>query len=462
MKRLSLFWKVYLGFLLALFLPLLINEVIFTLEKDRREPPPHRNIDRLVEWAAAHLAREAGDLLERGETAGLSALLAQAGAMSGAEFSVVRRGGSGPSSGPDEPPARDVVSVIAPFVVSGDAYHLSARFFPFRGKPPFPPRHPWMLLIPMGVGAILCFVLVRHIVAPILGLREATLRLGQGNLAARAGGSVTGRGDEIADLGKAFDRMAERIEELITSQRRLMGDISHELRSPLQRLDVALTLARKGCSPEAAGFLDRADREAGRMGDMVGQILKLTEAELNPPDTLQSVVDIPALLADVAEDARFEGGREGKGIALGAIPDTPGIRGDENALRSAVENVVRNALRATPPGTSVEIGAERKPERIVISVRDHGPGLPEGELTRIFRPFYRVDAARDRESGGVGLGLAIAERAVRCHGGTIAARNASEGLLVEIALPVGGAFASSPDPDRARERAGTRADAARP
>jgi two-component system sensor histidine kinase CpxA len=283
MRRLSLFWKVYLGFLLALFLPLLINEVIFTLEKDHRVPPPHRNIDRLVEWAAAHLAREAGDLLERGETAGLSALLAQAGAMSGAEFSVVRRGGSGPSSGPDEPPARDVVSVIAPFVVSGDAYHLSARFSPFRGKPPFPPRHPWMLLIPMGVGAVLCFVLVRHIVAPILDLRGATLRLGQGNLAARAGVSVTGRGDEIADLGKAFDRMAERIEELITSQRRLMGDISHELRSPLQRLDVALTLARKGCSPEAAGFLDRADREAGRMGDMVGQILKLTEAELNPP-----------------------------------------------------------------------------------------------------------------------------------------------------------------------------------
>ncbi len=448
MKRLSLFWKVYLGFLLALFLPLLINEVIFTLDKNRREFHPHRNINRLVEWSAASLAREAADLLERGETGNLSARLAQAGAMSGVDFSVLRQGEIGHAVRPDESPEEGLVSAIVPFVVSGDVYHLSAGFSLFRGKPPFPPRHPWMLLIPMGIGAILCFVLVRHIVAPILDLREATLRLGQGNLTARAGGSVTGRGDEIADLGNAFDRMAERIEELITSQRRLMGDISHELRSPLQRLDVALTLARKGCSPEAAGFLDRADREAGRMGDMVGQILKLSEVELNPPDTLQYVVNIPALLAEVAEDARFEGGRDGKGIVLGTIPDTLEVRGDENTLRSAVENVVRNALRVTPSGAAVEIGAERKPVGIVISVRDHGPGLPEGELTRIFRPFYRVDTVRDRESGGVGLGLAIAERAVRCHGGTIAARNAPEGLLVEITLPVGGAGASPPVSER--------------
>lgn len=448
MKRLSLFWKVYLGFLLALFLPLLINEGIFRLEKNRREPPPHENIGRFVEWSAGRLAGEAADLLARGEAGELSARLAQAGSMSGAEFSVVRQGKTASSPGPREPSANGNIFATAPFVVSGDAYLLSARFSPFRGKPPFPPRHPWMLLIPMGIGAILCFILVRHIVAPILDLREATLRLGQGNLGARAGGSVTGRGDEIADLGNAFDRMAERIEDLITSQRRLMGDISHELRSPLQRLDVALTLARKGCSPEAAGFLDRADREAGRMGDMIGQILKLSEVELNPPDTLQSVVDIPALLAEVAEDARFEGGRDGKEIVLGTIHDMPGIRGDENTLRSAVENVVRNALRVTPSGTSVEIGAERSAEGIVVSVRDHGPGLPEGELTRIFRPFYRVDTVRDRESGGVGLGLAIAERAVRCHGGTIAARNASEGLLVEITLPLGGAFASSPGQGR--------------
>ena len=440
MRRLSLFWKVYFGFLLALFLPLAINEVIFTLDKGRHEFNPRHNIDRFVGWTASSLAKEAAELLELGRADELAVRLAKAGAESGAEFSVrCAEGGTRPVAPEAPPPRGDVVSVAVPFAVSGDIYELSAFFSVFRGKPPLPPRNPLMFLIPMGVGAILCFVLVRHIVAPILELRGATMRLGRGELAARVGNSVTARGDEIADLGMAFDAMAERIEDLIVSQRRLMGDISHELRSPLQRLDVALTLARKEISSDAGSFLDRAGREAERVSDMVGQILKLSEAELCPPDMLHGVVDVPVLLTEVAEDARFEGCSDDKGIRLGDMPGDLEIRGDDHLLRSAVENVVRNALRVTPSGTSVDVGAERRGEEIVISIRDYGSGLPEKELSRIFRPFYRIDAARDRESGGVGLGLAIAERAVRCHGGTVVARNAAPGLLVEITLPDGNA-----------------------
>ena len=268
-------------------------------------------------------------------------------------------------------------------------------------------------------------------------MREAAIRLGRGDLTARAGESVTARGDHIADLGKAFDGMAERIHELLTSQQRLMGDISHELRSPLQRLDVALTLARKGCTPEAAAFLDRAGKDAERMNEMIGQILALSYAELYPRETLGAPVDLGPLLEEIAEDARFEGAAEGKTATASIMPDLMEIHGEEQMLRSAVENVIRNALRATPPGGAVEIHAEVLGEEIVVSVRDQGPGVPEEELTRIFRPFYRLDASRDRKSGGTGLGLAIAERAVRCHGGTIVAHNAPfGGLVVEIALPL--------------------------
>lgn len=432
MKRLSLFWKMYLGFLIALFLPLMINEIFFTIEKTRHQFRPPENIRRLLEWTTHRLAEDAAGFIERDDADGLAAFLAAESKTSGVDYSVSpheETNGQNLEEG--------VVTAATPFFLSGEKHFLSASFSLFQGKPPFPLRRPWMLLIPMGVGALLCLLLVRHIVVPIQTLRGATMRLGKGDLAARAGDTVNGRGDAIADLGMAFDAMAERIEELLTSQHRLMGDISHELRSPLQRLDVALTLARKECTLKGKEFLDRADREAGRINEMVGQILNLAAAELSSPDMLRGTVDISVLLAEVAEDARFEGARDGKKIILKIASGPMVVEGDESLLLRALENVVRNALRVTLPGMAVELSAERKEGNVVVSVRDYGPGIPEEELRRIFRPFYRVDAARDRKSGGTGLGLAIAEKAVRCHDGSITARNAcgDKGLVVEISLP---------------------------
>lgn len=434
MKRFSLFWKVYLGFLLALFLSLVANETFFAIEKSRHTFKPPEELQRLLTWSANTLAGNLRDLLEQGRESAVPALLAQEKGTSGADFSLLLSGENRTANAPIPP---GVVAVTVPVVTSRGMYMLSAKLSLFRGSPPFPPRHWWMFLIPMGIGALLCLILVRHIVVPILSLREAAGRLGRGDLAARAGESVTARGDHIADLGRAFDGMAERIQELLTSQRRLMGDISHELRSPLQRLDVALTLARRGCTSEAAEFLDRAGRDAERMNEMIGQILALSQAELYPREMPAAPVAIGSLLEEITEDARFEGVNGGKRVTVSIMPGDMEIHGEAQLLRRAMENVIRNALWVTPPRGTVEICAERRDGEVVISVHDQGPGIPEKELDRIFHPFYRLDASRDRKSGGTGLGLAIAERAVRCHGGTIIARNAQEGgLIVEIVLPL--------------------------
>lgn len=434
MKRLSLFWKVYIGFLLALFLSLVVNEIFFTIEKSRHTFQPPEELQRLLTWSADGLAEKAGALLKLGDETALSVLLAQAEAQSGIFFSLLPPGEHRADNGQTPP---GTVRTEIPVKTSGGTYTLLGELSLFRGRPPFPPRHWWMFLIPMGIGALLCLVLVRHIVSPILELRKAAVQLGRGDLGVRAGESVTGRGDHIADLGKAFDGMAERIQDLLTSQQRLMGDISHELRSPLQRLDVALTLARKGCAPEAAEFLDRAGRDAERMNEMVSQILSLSRAELYPREMDGAPVNIVQLLREITEDARFEGMNGGKTVAASNMPCTMELHGDEQLLRQAFENVIRNGLRATPSGGTLEIIARQKGNETVVTVRDQGPGIPEEELPRIFRPFYRLDYSRDRRSGGTGLGLAIAERAVRCHGGRISAGNFPDGgLIVEIALPL--------------------------
>jgi len=240
--------------------------------------------------------------------------------------------------------------------------------------------------------------------------------------------------------------MAERISSLISAQKRLLADISHELRSPLARLSVALELARKNAIPAAAPALDRIEREADRVNELVGQLLTLTRlesgAEKIPPD----LVSLEELVQQVVSDADFEAQpmfREVKIVRL----DKCRVRGSWELLRSAVENVVRNAVRYTAEGTAVEVELRWKLDTALLSVRDHGPGVPPEELGHIFEPFYRVSAARDRASGGAGLGLSIAERTVKFHGGDISAENIPGGLLVTIRLPL----APSRIPDHAGE-----------
>lgn len=288
------------------------------------------------------------------------------------------------------------------------------------------------------VSGFVCFWLARYLTGPIVRLRATTHQLASGNLGARA--AETKRADEIAELVHDFNRMAERLEALLNSQKQLISDISHELRSPLARLSVALGLARQRAGEDAGKALDRIELEADRLNEMIGKLLTLARLESGESPAEPSPVRILELLQDVVADADFEAHSRDCSVKLVQAEDCTTV-GNPELLRSAFENVVRNAVRYTAAASEVEIRLSCQTRNgsgslAVITVRDHGPGVPDEEVGNLFRPFYRLDAARERQTGGAGLGLAIAERAVRLHQGSITARNApGGGLVVEIRLP---------------------------
>ena len=296
------------------------------------------------------------------------------------------------------------------------------------------------LLVVVVTGGVVCYGLARYLTSPVARLQKATQQLAGGDLTARVGSVLAKRGDEFSDLGHDFDLMAERIERLINSQRRLLSDISHELRSPLARLNVALELARKRAGSEAGASLDRIEREAGRMNDLISQLLGLARWDSDAESRQEESISLADLVQEVAADADYEATSQNRRVSVLESEDCI-VTGSPELLRSAIENIVRNGLHYTAKDTRVEVrlSISRIDDRAyaVVVVRDHGPGVPEGALKELFRPFYRVEEARDRLSGGSGLGLAIAERIIRLHGGAVTATNASEkGLQVEIRIPL--------------------------
>ena len=340
----------------------------------------------------------------------------------------------------------------------GGEYALVAELLP--RPPPESLFHPIMhVLAIILTGGLFCYGLARHLTSPVAKLRAATQELANGNLSARVVPAMGKRRDELASLGADFDLMAEKIESLINSQRRLLGDISHELRSPLARLNVALELARQRAGADAASALERIQHEAENLNEMIGQLLTLTRLESGAEGLKKTAFDLVELVTAITDDARFEAGSRNRSVRLKTSGRCTTV-GNELLLRRAIENVVRNAVQYTAEGTEVEVelradagvaceqqgvgkaldGSAKANTELdrcaVITVRDHGAGVPENALVEIFRPFYRVDDARDREAGGVGLGLAITDRAVRLHGGSVEAANEpTGGLVVTITLP---------------------------
>jgi two-component system sensor histidine kinase CpxA len=229
--------------------------------------------------------------------------------------------------------------------------------------------------------------------------------------------------------------MAERLESLLGSQRRLLRDVSHELRSPLARLRVALELARNRAGEGAGEPLDRIDREAARLDELIDRLLLLERLEAGDPETEVVDFDLAELLSEVVDDASFEATSADREVRFEASPQCP-MRGHPDLIRSALDNVIRNAIRHTPEGSEVEVELQAEDPIATVSIRDHGYGVPEEHLETLFEPFARVADARERTTGGAGLGLAITRRAVEIHGGTVTARNHPDGgLEISVHLP---------------------------
>jgi two-component system sensor histidine kinase CpxA len=292
----------------------------------------------------------------------------------------------------------------------------------------------WFLLpehaFVMAAGVLLCYWLALYLTSPVRKLEKAVERFGRGDLSARVGSN---RGDELGQLARTFDRMAGRIETLLTAEHRLLLDISHELRSPLARLGVAVELARSGDDPNPA--LNRIQKESDRLNALVGQLLQVTRAEGDPASLDRAPLRLDEMVQQLVDDSSIEAAAHGCQLKYEKREPVT-VAGDPELLRRAVENVIRNAIGHAPRETAVEVRLARNNGMAVVGIRDRGSGVPEEALPRLFDAFYRVEGDRDRASGGIGLGLSIARRAIELHGGSIRARNARPGLEVEMELPV--------------------------
>ena len=352
---------------------------------------------------------------------------------SASETEFFRRGGhSGVTATP----------VIGP---SGRTYVLLFEMPPARPSAfIFSPRV-WILriLALLVTAGLVCYALARHFASPVRRLRGVARSFASGDLKARVGDDpLIRRRDEVAELAKEFDEMANRIESLITrqeqmlvSQRRLLGDISHELRSPLTRLALASGLLQRRVGEEAEPLFQRIDRECDRLNTMIGQLLTLARLDVIPAPEALEAVDLKELLENIISDAAFELSSRDVRIELSA-PTSCFLEGAPELLYSALENVIRNAVRYTAEGTVITVELGCTSSLISVTVSDYGPGVPEKDLDHLFEPFYRVAEARDRKTGGSGLGLAITDRTVRLHGGSVEALNRPKGgLSVCLSFP---------------------------
>ena len=297
------------------------------------------------------------------------------------------------------------------------------------GPPPIWTFLPYYFLV-IGTTCVLVWLAFIGVVSPIRRIAAIIGQFGQGDLTVRI---ISKRKDEIGQLASTFNQMAERLERLIVSERRLLGDISHELRSPLARLKFAVKLARTSQDNKAA--LDRIERDVDRITSLVADIVEITFIEGDPAIQDTGIVRIGEIVDEVVRDCTLEAQVRDCTINVGG--DLTGeVMGSRELLRRAIENVLRNGIRYSPKESEIQLSIAENEREAVIAVRDFGPGVPESAIRRIFDPFFRVEDARDANGGGSGMGLSIAKRAVQLHHGTIVAENVSPGLRVRITIPL--------------------------
>ena len=294
------------------------------------------------------------------------------------------------------------------------------------------------LLIAVVISGIICYLLSNYLTKPLRSLSLAAKSLATGQLSTRVGRFVGHHRDEIAQLSHDFDRMAEKIEKMVISKERLLQDISHELRSPLARLQIAVELGRKKSGAEARNEFARMEEECLRLNSLIGEILDFARLDKSVYSLQRTQVNIPALIEHIVADANYEFNKANKHVILTSIACCT-LFVDERLLHRAIENILRNALHYSPNKDIVHIlmALSDDQKNLIIQIEDEGPGVPPDQLKKIFKPFYRVDPSREKKTGGYGLGLTIAHQAIYLHNGTIQVSNKiTGGLTVTIVLPI--------------------------
>jgi two-component system sensor histidine kinase CpxA len=328
-------------------------------------------------------------------------------------------------------------SRAAPQIVAADGSLYTVLFSPRRpsifGALSLPAISLTILAIALVVSAITSWWLAQHLSAPIRRIQEGARALASENLDIRVSDGLEGRKDELAVLARDFDAMADQLRANRAATTQLLRDISHELRSPLARMRVALGLARQPPA-DMTRQLDRLEREIERLDSMISQVLKL--ARLHGADARigKESFELDEVIEEVVRDANFEGAVKHCTVNVQGTAKAA-ILGNRELLRSAIENVLRNAVRYSPTETPVDLSIARSRSGLQIAIADHGPGVPAADLERIFEPFYRVAESRDRDSGGEGIGLAITAQVMKAHGGSARARNTPGGFEVLLNLP---------------------------
>ncbi len=443
-----LFWKIFLPFWVAqaILLGALYLRVHYRISSEHPWwiQPERREMPVLADLAARRFE-------EQGQP-GLAQLLDNLSLANRSRFWLLNAGGRELSG---RPLPDSILRGAASAEKKEGLYHsyeanvLASRATTERGQyvliaeltpPPLSERIPGDLLWTLKLGtlfsAIICLLIAHYLTKPIERLRDATHELARGNLDIRAGENLGNRSDEIADLVRDFDTMAGELRNQIQSERNLLSGVSHELRSPIARIRLALTLARTADDDERAEMLDRIEQDSIQLDSMLERILIVARLESGQQKPKFAPLLLNEVMDDVLHDAHFEAAATGATIAYQENGEIK-LNGDAGLLRSAIENVVRNAIFYSGQDGKIEIRAGKVGDTAVVSVRDNGPGVPENALPLLFKPFYRVDDSRGTNTGGMGLGLAIVRNAVAVHGGTVSAKNvAPHGLEVELRLPI--------------------------
>jgi two-component system sensor histidine kinase CpxA len=302
-----------------------------------------------------------------------------------------------------------------------------------RGRPNGPPPILWWQFgVAAVVSAVTCLLLTRYFIDPIRRLQRSTESFGQGNLSSRPDVSLLDRRDELGDLSRTIGQMSTRISTLLSSQKNFLIQVSHELGSPLSRLNVALALARRKANPALIPELNRIQADSSELNSMIQQLLRLARLESGLEEEEEEVYSLDDLLQQVCLDNQFTAEQTSKHLFLLSSPQI-NMRGYRELLKRALDNILRNAIRFTPEGGRVEVEVLCRPnDQVVIHVKDSGIGVQADKLDTIFEPFVRASSDRS----GAGLGLAIARQAIHANRGTIRALNRVEGgLLIEVSLP---------------------------